>query len=410
MRKFVKVFIPLVILGAGVTLFAALKATGPERQTAEIQERIWRVEVEEVAPGSLSPRLSLYGRVETPELLEAAASGSARVEQVAVRDGDRVVEGQLLVQLDERDFWAELNQAQALVAELQAQIDSDEIRFRNDQASLEQERKLVDLALAGVERARRLKKQRVGSGSDLDAAEETLARQELAVGSREMNIADHPPRLRVLEARLQGAQARLDGIELDLTRARVTAPFDGIVAGVEVTAGDQVKEDAVLLRMYSIAGLEIRAHVPAPYQAEVAGAMLVEGGLAAEAEVAGTHVRLRLSRLAGEARASGVDGLFTLVEGADVLRLGQMIQLSLIRPLRQNAVALPYQAVYGGDRIYKLVAGRMRGIQAEFLGGWGDAAGGERLLVRSPDLAAGDLVVVTHMPNAIDGLRVEALR
>jgi hypothetical protein len=27
--------------------------------------------------------------------------------------------------------------------------------------------------------------------------------------------------------------------------------------------------------------------------------------------------------------------------------------------------------------------------------------------VRSPDLEAGDLVVTTHMPNAMDGLRVE---
>jgi hypothetical protein len=70
---------------------------------------------------------------------------------------------------------------------------------------------------------------------------------------------------------------------------------------------------------------------------------------------------------------------------------------------------LPFQAVYGTGRIYKLVDGRMRGIRVESLGGIEDGNGAERLLVRSPELAAGDQVVVTHMPNAIDGLRVEAI-
>jgi hypothetical protein len=30
--------------------------------------------------------------------------------------------------------------------------------------------------------------------------------------------------------------------------------------------------------------------------------------------------------------------------------------------------------------------------------------------VRSPELVAGDRIVVTHMPNAIDGLRVDAIQ
>ena len=51
----------------------------------------------------------------------------------------------------------------------------------------------------------------------------------------------------------------------------------------------------------------------------------------------------------------------------------------------------------------------MRGIDVESLGtreGDGDE---ERLLVQSDALAPGDALVTTHMPNAIEGLRVEII-
>lgn len=410
MRRLVQLVIPLAILGAGFFVFKALKATRPEQPRAQIEERIWRVEVQEVRPGDLAPELALYGRVQTPDLLRVAASAQARVAEVPVRDGQRVSAGQVLVRLDERDLLPRMHQAQAQVSELQAQVLSERNRNETDLKALEQERKLVEIATAGVERARRLQKQKVGSDSDLDAAEEALARQMLAVSNREMSIQDHPARLRVSEARLQSARAKLAEIELELERATVEAPTDGVVTGVEVTPGDQVKKDEVLLRFYELGGLEVRARIPAPYQEEVRTALASGGGLDAVADIGGGRVDLRLERLAGEADPSGVDGIFRVTSDPGALRLGQMISLRVQRPPQPNAVDVPFQAVYGGDRVYKLEEGRMRGVTVETLGGMGDGNDGERLLVRSPDLATGDMVIVTHMPNAVDGLRVEAVQ
>jgi len=409
-RKLLKFLLPLLILSIGIAVFKTLKATRPERPAARIEERVWRVEVESLNLRTLAPQLVLYGRIETPDLLKAAASRPARVAEVAVREGQRVAAGALLVKLDERDFLPQLRQAQAQVAELEAQIESERIRHDNDVHALEQERKLLELARNGVGRAQRLKKQRVGSDSDLDSAEEALARQTLAVSSRERDIADHPARMGSLMARLESARARLDEIELDLERANVTAPFDGVVTGVEVTVGDQVKQDAVLLRLYSIANLEVRARIPAPHQSEIAAALAASEPLSAETLAGGVPIRLRLERLSGEAQPSGTDALFAVEEGGEALRLGQMLELRLERPPREGVATIPFEAVYGGDRVYKLEDGRMRGIRVETIGGWLDGDGDERLLVRSEALAAGDRVVVTHMPNAIDGLRVEAVR
>ena len=410
MRRLVQILLPLLLLAGGFAAFKALQATRPERPVAEVGERAWRVEVARIEPQARAPELVLYGRVETAELLRVAASAPARIADVPVRDGERVSAGALLVLLDERDLLPRRQQAEAEVAELQAQLASEDNRLAADRQALIEEQKLVALARDAVVRAQRLKTQRVAADADLDAAEEALARQSLAVSTREMAIADHGARRQALEARLKRAEARLAEVELELERARALAPFDGIVAGVEVTAGDQVKRDEVLLRFYALDRLEVRARIPAPYQDEVSAALAEGQVLAAEAEVAGRPIRLRLARIAGQGEASGVDGFFALEGDPSMLRLGQMLPLRLTRPERPDTVAVPYAAVYGGGRIYRLEDGRMRGVAVEVLGGVRNGSDSEDLLVRSPALRAGDLIVVTPLPNAVDGLRVEAVQ
>jgi hypothetical protein len=52
----------------------------------------------------------------------------------------------------------------------------------------------------------------------------------------------------------------------------------------------------------------------------------------------------------------------------------------------------------------------MQGVPVRSLGSWFTDTGEERLLVQAAGLAAGDRLVVSHMPNAIDGLRVETVQ
>ena len=275
-HKPLKLILPLLILALAIGVFAYLRATRPQKPVAVSEERVWRVEVEPARLRHLAPQLVLYGQVENPDLLKVMAAGAGRVAEVAVRDGQRVASGELLVRLDDRDFLPALQQAEAAVAELEALVQSELLRHTRDLTALEQELKLLDLARAGVERAERLKTQRAGSDADLDVAEQAVAQQRLAVNQRERDLSDHPARIAVLEARLASARAKVAEIALDLDRSVVRAPFAGLVAGVEVTTGDQVKADAQLLRLYALADLEVRARIPAPYQAEI-GAVLAAG-------------------------------------------------------------------------------------------------------------------------------------
>ncbi|AHF03355.1 RND transporter [Marichromatium purpuratum 984] len=408
MNRLLKLLLPVLILAVGFGVFQYLKQTRPDRPVTETRERVWRVALEPVEPRALAPMLELYGQVENPDLLRAAASASAQVARVLVREGERVVPGQLLLELDPRDLVSGLARTGAQVAELEAQLESERNGQESDRAALEQERRLLELSEDAVARAKSLTRRQVGSQNDLDLAEQDLARQRLAVSERSMRIADYPARRRALEARLQQARAEYEEARLAFARSRVVAPYAGVVSAVEVAVGDQVKTDEVLLSLYPLAGLEVRARIPAPYQAELAAALRNAGSLPASALVDGGRVGLVLERLAGEADPSGIDGLFTLTEGAEWLRIGQMLTLRLERPLRESVVAVPFAAVYGGNRVYTFVDGRMRAVAVRTLGSWFAPDGEERLLVAAPELVSGDPLVVTHMPNAVDGLRVEA--
>ncbi|MBK1630148.1 RND transporter [Thiohalocapsa halophila] len=410
MRTAFKILLPILVVAIGIGAFRVLKSTKPEQTPPEVQERVWRVDVERAVPQRLAPELTLYGRVETPDLLRATASASAWVTDVAVRDGELVAEGDVLVRLDERDFLPRIEQAKAQIAELEAEIESERNRYETDKLALEKEKRLLDLARDAVARQERLKTQQVGAEQALDEAERAAVQQALAVSNREMSLADHPTRVRALEARLASNQARLQELQLEYERATLRAPYDGIVTGVEVTPGDQVAKGQVLARMFALDSLQVRARIPAPYQAELLTALRQAGTLPAAAEIGDTAVALTLDRIAGEAGPSGVDGLFHVASDPAALRLGQMLTVRLERPARDGVIAVPFRAVYGGGRIYKLEDGRMVGVDVETLG---EHRGGkdevERLLVRSPQIKAGDLIVTTHMPNAMDGLRVETL-
>ncbi|MGD8207697.1 MAG: biotin/lipoyl-binding protein, partial [Thiohalocapsa sp.] len=288
-----RILLPVLIVAVAAGVFRLLVATKPQQEPPQVRERVWRVEVEPAAPQRRAPELELYGRVETPDLLRAAAPAPARVVEVRVRDGDRVSEGQVLVRLDERDFRSRIAQAEADVRRLEAEIESERNRAETDRLALVQERRLLAIARDAVDRQERLKTQQVGAEQALDEAEQAEALQALAVSNREQGVADHPSRLRALESQLASAQARLDELELEFERATVVAPFDGVVAGVDVSAGDQVAANTVLLRLYPFDTLEVRARIPAPYQGELL-ASRVDEALGAVARVGDREIPLTL--------------------------------------------------------------------------------------------------------------------
>lgn len=387
-------FLPLLILAIAIAGFVLLRATRPAPPAVEARERVWRVEAMTATPETIQPTLVLYGRVEAPDRVRAAAPVSGRVLELKVRDGDRVEAGAVLARLDPRDL-------QPRVVQAEADIERERIRHRHDLDAVKQERTLLALAEAKVARFEKLKNARLGAESAFDQAREEAARVQLSLTQREQAIAEHPARLAQLQARL--AEARRDA-----QRGEITAAFAARIGKVEVAAGDQVQPGQTLLSLYASETLYLRARVPAIYAEELRGALQRGERLTADAEFGGGRVTATLERIAGEADARGVEVLLRLDERSRV-PAGAFLNAVLQRPPVEAVVALPPSALHGGDRIYTVRDGRLAGVRVLRAGERRDA---ERLqlLVRADTLPAGSTVMVTHLPHAIDGLAVELVK
>jgi len=366
----------------------------------------------QIAPDTLAPTVVLYGRIETPThatLRAPSLSVATEVVTVPIREGQPVTAGQLLVQLDDRDSQLTLQQREADVRNIDAQIKLEKQQHANDVQSIKHEENLLKLLEKNVERASQLKSQRVGSASALDDARQAVERQMLTLKTRRTSIRNHKARLAQLQAQRQRAVALRNATQLEIDRTRIVAPFAGIVAQVDVAIGDRARSGDVLLSLYDNMALEVRAQIPRRFQSEVFTGLASGQPLTAHAQLDRNLIRLRLNRVAGEIQrnSGGIDGLFTVVEGGNFLRLGQFLNLALQLPVQPEVVALPYEAIYGKNRIYKLAEERMQAVTVERIGEQVLEDGSSQVLLRSQELAAGDQVVITPLPNAIEGLKVQ---
>jgi HlyD family secretion protein len=398
----------IVILAAAVAGLAVLRMTRPTPPAVETQERAWTVEVETVRPETLVPTLLLYGRVQSPRLAELSAAITADVEAVSVLAGSTVEKAALLVHFDDRESVLAVAEQEAKLSESEAQIESERERHQNDLQALKQEKELVSLRRKEVERTLELGRTKAASRSQIDEARARSAQQVIALESRLAAIREYPSRMAALEARRAQARAQRDRAALDLARTRVRAPFAGRVTEVFVSSGDRVQPGTPLLSLYDTATLEIRAQIPSSHLHRVRESLDRGVALTARARLDEREVAAQLERLGAQvpSGSGGVDGLFRITQGGSWLELGRTVELLLSLPPEPAAVALPFEAIYGNDRIFRLHEGRMVGLEIERLGEVKSMTGDVRVLVRSPRLRSGDRIVVTQLPNATEGLKI----
>lgn len=156
-----RLLLPVLIIAFALAGFIALKASRPAPPQVEVRERSWRVEAVAVSPQSAQPTLVLYGRIEAPDRVRAAAPVSGRILELKVRDGDKVAQGTVLARLDPRDLEPRVTQARG-------DVDRELIRHRTDLAAIEQERTLLRLAEAKQARFEKLMNARLGAESNYD--------------------------------------------------------------------------------------------------------------------------------------------------------------------------------------------------------------------------------------------------
>jgi len=201
-------------------VFAALGAIAlpaPCALATELPEAI--VEVATVSEGKSSAMLKLPGTVLSMHDARISAEVSGRLVWVA-EVGDRIEEGEPLAVIDDHLLKLEL---------------------RNDWAEIERIKADIEYNQRQIARLKRLAEQNNTSKSGLDEMES---------------------RLQMLEQTLRIAEVDRDRTVYDLGRARVRAPFTGVIASRETSAGEYTEPGDPLLRLVDTQALEISVNAP----------------------------------------------------------------------------------------------------------------------------------------------------
>jgi len=393
------------MVGAGG--FMALKASKPQATALASTEKAWIVAVMDVEHVDHSPTLTLYGRVESSQIAELSAALTADVLDVRAFEGERVEAGELLIALDHREAQLVVLQREAEAAEIRAQIKTEQDRHRNHQNALVREKQMVELSRMAVSRAGELADKNAGSQSQLDSARQEEARQLLALESRQSLIRQFDSVNAAYEAKLARAEALTEQAKLDLSRTKIVAPFAGRVSQLMVAGGDRVQPGQIMLKLIDTSRVEVRAQIPTRQLPRIRTSLSQQVPISARSSVDGRSIESTLDRLTGKISlgAGGVDGLFRVTRDGDWLQLGRTVELIVQLPTEEQVVLVPLEAVYGNQRLYKLVDDRLQGLNVEILGETRDEQR-TRVLLRSQELFDGDQIIVTQLPNAIDGLRV----
>lgn len=183
-----------------------------------------------------------------------------------LREGDRVTEGELLARVDDRELVADVRQAEAAVAEAQqqraaasaevaqarSQVAQARAQVQEAQAQLQNAQSSRNLAATNVQRYRSLVNQGAVSALEFDQRQNTLddaqaqvqsaraavesARQQVTSAQAQVTAAQQQVEAR--QSSITTAQARLSQAQIALEGASIYAPFNGIIAYLNITEGE----------------------------------------------------------------------------------------------------------------------------------------------------------------------------
>jgi multidrug efflux pump subunit AcrA (membrane-fusion protein) len=184
------------------------------------------------------------------EEAEVPAQESGVVTNVAVREGQRVKQGELLAQIDDQvaRLAADAAQAQFEIAQAKA---SNDVRLRFSKKSLEVARAELRRSTDSVERFAKSVSQ-----SQLDVERLTVEKNQL-----ESEQAAHEHEVAVLE--MQAKSNELSAARNQVARRQVLAPFDAIVVQIYVRRGEWVEPGQQALRIVNADRLKAEGFIAA---------------------------------------------------------------------------------------------------------------------------------------------------
>ena len=289
-----------------------------------------RVEVlaGDVERGTVVSRVSAAGRIFPVTEVKINSQVSARIERLAVREGQQVERGQVLVVLDRTLYQARVEGAEAALTSQRASAEASRATLRQAEDSLSEQKALAEQNLTSDRMLR-------DAQNSYDAAH---ARYNAAL------------------AQVSSAEAVLEQAREDLSRTNIKAPMPGTITALvveegEMVLGTQMMMGTQLMAVSDLSRMEVEVDV------DETDVVSVEVGQEAEVEVDALPDTLLTGRVTEIANSGTTLGLGTQMEVTNFavkvelldsdprLRPGMSATVDIITETRNEVLYVPIQAL-----------------------------------------------------------------
>lgn len=291
------------------------------------------VETVTVTPSTTAPDLQGFGRAVAEREARLASRVAGRLEAFApgVLPGRLVAAGAPLARLDEADLALALREAEATLDQAEAALAME----RGEQ--------------------QRARTEYQSFGRELPAERRALVLRE--------------PQLRSAEAEVARARAARDRARLDLERATLVAPWDGMVQARLLGEGSEVGSGTELVHLVDVSRFWVQASLPGdalawltPAGADTPGSAVTltsrgwPAGSERRGELLAVLPALEENGLQAQLLIAVEDPLALDAENGDkpALRLGDVVRLEFQAGERDDLIALPAAALRPGEEVWVL--------------------------------------------------------
>lgn len=372
--------LPFVVVLAALGVAVVLVTTGSQLTPSQPAAAPIAVRVVEVRPGPVQLQVHAQGTVEPRTETELVPEVSGNVVWISPNlvSGGYFETGEPLLRIDDRDYRAAAQRAQATLTRAQAEF---------------------ELAQAELSRAEDLQERQLISRADLDT---------------------RLSRARVGQATLQDAELVLETARRDLNRTTLAAPFDGLVRSEQVDVGQFISRGASIASVYAVDYVEVRLpiadqqlaylNVPLSQRGEIEESLAPDVSLTAEfagqkqtwtGKIARTEAQIdpgsRMVYAIARVRADNTDN-------AVPPPVGLFVQAEIQGIAENDVVVLPRSALRNENQVLVVdTENRLHFRSVEVLRVYRDdvfVTGG---------LERGELVSISALQTVVDGMRVEPL-
>ena len=316
---------------AGVVVVVILIVVG---NLAKGREKAVSVQLGTVEKGEITATVRAPGTVRPEKEVQVSSSVPGQIVRLLVRDGDRVEQGQLLMQLDKTEYIAQVQQGRASLESAKASLSLAEASLQQSTSIYDRRKALHERGLASPEEL-----EAAGTQWSLNTAETESARQRVAEAAAILNIAEDA-----------------------LRKTTFVAAQSGVVSDLNVEEGENVVLGTMNVPGTVIMTVADLAHMQVECGVDETDIVRVEKGQKAkifvdafpdtsfEATVVEVGSSGQSSSLTGETSATDFKVKLALAPGIENLKPGMTADAEIETATHTNVVKVPIQAVAVRDK------------------------------------------------------------